>query len=43
VTGENRDCEIADFPRLGKRIVRVGADVTVYDLACGRPLSSADD
>ena len=41
--GENRDCEIADFPRLGKRMVRVGEEVTVYDLASGRPLAEAGD
>ena len=32
VGGENRDNEIADFPRLGKRIVRRGKDVEVVDL-----------
>ena len=32
VGGENRDNEIADFPKLGKRIVRRGKDVEVVDL-----------
>jgi uncharacterized cupin superfamily protein len=32
VGGENRDNEIADFPRLGKRIVRRGTDVEIVDL-----------
>lgn len=32
VGGENRDNEIADFPKLGKRIVRRGAVVDVVDL-----------
>jgi len=32
VGGENRENEIADFPRLGKRIVRRGKDVEVVDL-----------
>lgn len=44
--GEHRDCEIADFPRLGKRVVRSGDEVTVYDLAAGRsfgPLEAEAD
>jgi len=32
VGGENRDNEIADFPRLGKRIVRRGKEIDVVDL-----------
>jgi uncharacterized cupin superfamily protein len=32
VGGENRDNEIADFPKLGKRIVRRGTVVEVVDL-----------
>ena len=32
VGGENRENEIADFPRLGKRIVRRGKEVEVVDL-----------
>jgi uncharacterized cupin superfamily protein len=35
--GENREFEIAEFPRLGKRMVRAGTEVTVYDAADGRP------
>ena len=35
--GENRDSEIATFPRLGKRMVRVGGTVEIYDLADARP------
>lgn len=35
--GENRDCEVSDFPRLGKRVVRTGGELTVYDLADGQP------
>lgn len=30
--GESRENEIADFPRLGKRIVRRGTDVEIVDL-----------
>lgn len=29
--GENREVEISDFPGLGKRIVRVGENVQVFD------------
>ena len=36
--GENRETEVADFPRLGKRMVRVGSAITVYDAADGKPL-----
>ena len=32
VGGENRENEIADFPRLGKRMVRRGKDVEIVDL-----------
>lgn len=32
VGGENRENEIADFPKLGKRVVRRGKDVDVVDL-----------
>jgi uncharacterized cupin superfamily protein len=31
--GENREFEVADFPKLGKRMVRTGNDVQVYDVA----------
>jgi uncharacterized cupin superfamily protein len=36
--GENADIEIADFPHEGKRMVRIGKDVTVYPTALGEPL-----
>jgi uncharacterized cupin superfamily protein len=31
--GENREFEVADFPKLGKRMVRRGNQVDVYDAA----------
>jgi uncharacterized cupin superfamily protein len=37
--GERREMEVADFPRIGKRLVRVGLDVTIYDQAEGKKLS----
>ena len=36
--GESLEHEIADFPRLGKRMVRLRKDVQIYDLADGKPL-----
>jgi uncharacterized cupin superfamily protein len=38
--GENREFEVADFPRLGKRLVRRGNQVDVYDAADARPLTA---
>jgi uncharacterized cupin superfamily protein len=35
--GENRDVEVADFPRLGRRMVKVGGRATVYPAAAGEP------
>ncbi|GAB3413551.1 cupin domain-containing protein [Massilia agilis] len=40
--GENLDTEIADFPRLGKRMVRMGDEVAIYSLADGKPLGPLD-
>jgi len=31
VGGENHEVEIADFPRLGKRMIRRGQDAEIYD------------
>jgi uncharacterized cupin superfamily protein len=36
--GERREVEVADFPRLGKRMVRVGGEMTMHDLANEQPL-----
>jgi len=30
--GERREVEVADFPRLGKRLVRFGTQVSIYDV-----------
>lgn len=35
--GENRDAEVATFPRLGKKMVRLGSEVEIYDLDDARP------
>jgi uncharacterized cupin superfamily protein len=37
--GENREFEIADFPRLGKRMVRNGKQIDVYDAGDAQPLT----
>jgi len=41
--GERRQVEVADFPRIGKRMVRVGMDMTVYPTASGAPFPIGDD
>jgi uncharacterized cupin superfamily protein len=40
--GEHRDAEVADFPRLGKRMIRVGDKVEVYELDQVRPFGPLD-
>ena len=35
--GEHLDHEVADFPKLGKRMVRRADETDVYDLADGKP------
>jgi uncharacterized cupin superfamily protein len=40
--GENLDVEVADFPRLGRRMVKLDGEVTIYDLAAGKPFGPLD-
>jgi uncharacterized cupin superfamily protein len=35
--GENREMEIADFPRLGKRMIRNGDNIDIYQVADAKP------
>ena len=35
--GENRKFEVADFPRLGKRMVKSGDNFEVYDMSNAKP------
>lgn len=35
--GEHLGSEVADFPDHGKRMVRIGEDIQVYELADGKP------
>lgn len=41
--GENREYEIADFPRLNKRMIRRGEIVEIYDLDAGHPMTPLND
>ena len=38
VGGENREFDIAEFPDLGKRMVRAGKQVDIYDEADSKPM-----
>ena len=38
VGGENREFDVADFPALGKRMVRNGKQVDIYDIADAQPM-----
>lgn len=37
--GENREFDIADFPKLGKRMVRNGKQIDIYDADAAQPLT----
>ena len=41
--GESLDAEIATFPGLGKKMVRSGSSVEIYDLADARPFGPLDE
>lgn len=41
--GESRDTEIADFPKHGKRMVRRGATIEIYDVSSAQEFGSGDD
>lgn len=43
VGGENLDVEIADFPRLGKRMLRRGQDVEIYDTSDAQSFGTPED
>ena len=40
--GENREIEVADFPRLGKRMVRSGEKIAIYDVSDAKPFGPLD-
>jgi uncharacterized cupin superfamily protein len=35
--GETRDFEVADFPELGRRMLRHAGKIEIYDIATGKP------
>src|SRR5919109_1254757 len=37
--GENREYEVAEFPKLAKRMVRRGSQVDIYDFADAKPMT----
>ena len=41
--GEALDVEIADFPDLGKRMLRQGEQIEIYDTADARPFAPLDE
>jgi len=41
--GESLDAEIATFPRLGKKMVRVGDKVEIYDVSAAKPFGAPDE
>lgn len=42
VGGESLEVEIADFPRLGKRMLRRGEEVEIYDASDAKPFGPLD-
>lgn len=40
--GENKQVEIADFPRLGKRMLRRGDEIEIYQLSDAKPFFEND-
>lgn len=40
--GERREVEVADYPRHGKRLVRIGEKIDVYEVAAAVGLPGAD-
>lgn len=43
VGGEHREVEVADFPRLGKRMLRLGQDVETYDVSDAKSFGPLDE
>jgi uncharacterized cupin superfamily protein len=41
--GERRQVEVADFPRIGKQLVRFGLQAAIYDVATGQKLSFGEE
>jgi uncharacterized cupin superfamily protein len=43
VGGENHEVEVADFPRLGKRMIRSGQGVEIYDTSDARSFGPLEE
>lgn len=43
VGGENHDLEVADYPRLGKRMIRRGQEVEIYDTSDAQRFGPLED
>lgn len=41
--GERREVEVADFPRLGKRLVRFGMQAAIYEVDRGQKISFEEE
>lgn len=41
--GENRPDEVADFPELDRRMVKLGGTLSIYKLSDGKPFFPADE
>ena len=42
IGGESREVEVATFPRLGKKMVRIGGKIEIYDLDDAKPFGPLD-
>jgi uncharacterized cupin superfamily protein len=40
--GEHREVDVSTFPRLGKKMVRIGDKVEIYDIAAAKPFGPLD-
>jgi uncharacterized cupin superfamily protein len=40
--GENLDFDVADFPKLGKRMLKLEGKAVIYDLDAGKPFGPAE-
>jgi len=41
--GESHDCEVADFPALDRRMLKLHGKATIYRLSDGKPLGPLED
>jgi uncharacterized cupin superfamily protein len=41
--GESRDYEVADFPKVGRRMIRRGKNIDIYKIADAKPFGPLED